>query len=96
MDENLAQRTVRRYVCARCWGHLIIMDDRGADGLRAICPKNETGDCDGHGYVTKRYAERRKEESLSELYEVRDNYPDLEERKSIPATAEAILSELGF
>lgn len=91
MGIHLAMETQRRYVCARCWGPLIILPGEDRQ-MQVVCANPAR--CDGKGFVTRKYAERRREESIAELWEVRSNYPDLVRRTRKP-TAQ-LLAELGF
>lgn len=94
MDFWLARDTENRYVCARCWGRLVAkkaQDFRQAD---VVCANRDHDRCDGKGFVTKAYAERRRQESIAEYYEVLHNYPDLLPKRVV--TERQVLSELGF
>lgn len=91
MSFGLAMDTQRRYVCARCWGPLIVLP--GEDRLTQVVCANPTR-CDGKGFVTRKYAERRREESIAEFWEVRSNYPNLVQRPMKPAAQ--LLAELGY
>lgn len=88
-----AMATQQRCVCARCWGKLITLASE-EHGLVVRCANGIQGKCDGKGYVTKRYTERRLSESKAELWEVYDNYPELAPK--IVLNEAAILAELGF
>lgn len=82
---ELRLQTISRYVCARCWG--ILIED--GDEIRCADPR-----CDGQGYVTKKYAERRRQESIMELANARVILPKVFGEK--PRPVETILKELGF
>ena len=92
MDENQQEMTwtIRRYVCARCWSHLLIVKEPGQPE-RVEC--SNRAHCDGKGYVTRRYAERRREESIGELMQVKNIYPDLFRSKRKEAD---LMTSLGF
>ena len=94
MNEALmADHTVKHYVCARCWGHLV---KYFRDGEIIIeCPNDE---CNGQGYVTKYYAEKRKLESSNEKLEIKQAFWDLGivEDPNAGKTADELLNELGF
>jgi hypothetical protein len=94
MNANLALQTVSRYCCARCWGHLLaIPGDDG--GLHPTCARRLNDECDGKGYVTKSYADKRRQASMAELMEVYANYPQLAPiRRHV--TVDQVLSELGI
>jgi len=81
-------------VCGWCWGRLGARHVRGdLRHLDVVCPKNPER-CNGTGYVTANYANRRRAESISELWEVRKNYPELEPRLEI--SNEVMLEQMGY
>jgi hypothetical protein len=95
MSTHFAMRTVDRYVCARCWGRLIAVpppQGSAPHSLDVVCAHPES--CDGKGFVTARYTERRLTESRAELLEIRINYPQLFPRRP-NQTANQILQSLG-
>ena len=72
----LNAETVRTQCCAQCYGPLV---ERYVDGqFVVVCPKN----CQPGGFVSKEFAERRKSESLGELYEVERLYPQLRKKRT--------------
>jgi len=83
---------VRRYVCARCWSGLLIVK-RKDEPEHIECGNH--ANCDGKGYVTKRYADRRRVESVAELAEVKKNYPELFTPK-VKKTEKEILAMMGY
>lgn len=95
MEFFLARETVQNYVCARCYGMLVTQKTDDYHELDVICVNKLEGKCDGSGFVTKTYAERRVQESLVEYQEVIQNYPQLAPAKR-QVTPKQILSELGF
>ncbi|CAK0758946.1 conserved hypothetical protein [Gammaproteobacteria bacterium] len=95
MDYPLALRTKRDYVCARCWGLLVIFD---APDHRGYLVKCDNPDCDGNGYVTRHYAEQRRGESFYDLLDAQRN---VGEALGLPAltrtkTQDEALKALGF
>jgi hypothetical protein len=100
LDYASAQRDAKRYVCAVCWGDLSIIETD--EGYRVICPKSNAGECTGSGFVTRRYAQRRKEESKVEKMEVRYIYihqykmPEIIGLPRETKSQAQLLSELGF
>ena len=92
METN--ESVVRRYVCARCWGRLLLVHSDHKD--RIVCARANTGECDGEGYVTANYASRRRSESYAELLEVRENFYYLLSRGKPKLTEKEILASLGF
>lgn len=91
LPDAQAEQTQRDYVCAGCWGRINIYYQKG--GLaRVVCDK-----CgDGRGFVTKRYAERRREEDFAEASEVRRMLRQIKVITRQPKTTDELLKELGF
>jgi hypothetical protein len=91
MSFKLARWTESRYVCARCWHHLIVVHHDGQDWVEC----SNAANCDGQGYVTKRYAERRLQDSLLDLQDAKANIgfilPEQPKR-----TEKQLLSSVGF
>jgi hypothetical protein len=91
MSPRWAQRTIERYVCGRCWGGLQSDSIPESKRKHVYCPT-----CgDGHGFVTRRTVEIRKEEDKLNAMVVKSNlrvYFDPGPRK----TPEQIIKELGF
>lgn len=91
MRYDLAMQMEGNYVCSTCWGRLeadkVTMTEYD---LHCVNPE-----CSGAGFVTKRYAERRRTESYFEYVEVRQNYGVLFGIDK-PQTAEQSLKDLGF
>jgi hypothetical protein len=91
MNDALAMDTLRRYVCAHCYGHLTLFADPETRW------RIECQNCGpASGFVTRRYAESRKEASHGEKLEVDQLLERLglvvKPRRSI----EQNLRELGF
>lgn len=89
---DIAQALVvrERYVCAKCWGQLNVYFDRSGPA-RVTC--DQCGD--GYGFVKKLWAERRRNESIGELIEVKDLLKRIGVMPHVRRTAEEILAELG-
>ena len=68
---STARTLVARYVCARCYHPLIATDPR--DGTRNMLVSCSNPDCNGQGFVTRSYAERRRSESSAEYMEAYHN-----------------------
>lgn len=87
--------TARDYVCAVCWGSLVI-DHIDARHDNVHCAQGD--ECTGQGFVTRKYAERRLKESASEYVEARWNLKEaLRLKSSLTSKDEqAIYKELGF
>lgn len=83
---------VRDYVCSRCWGHLT--QQHGPNRTWIVrCPNP---DCNGVGFVTRGYAERRQAESFADLAEARHNLKDIIPTKEDNKTESELIDELGF
>lgn len=73
----------------------------GTELFLVFCLRGEEN-CDGQNFVTKRYVERRRQESQAELREVKMNYMDhpafkKKQRKPAAARTEStLLMELGY
>ena len=93
MVEELARDTQAKYVCSQCWGGLYLELVEGTTypnrSYRALCAK--CGAINTKGYVTKHYADKARERSAADLYEVRRGYNFGPAR-----TREQNLRELGF
>jgi len=92
LTPQLARRTVARYVCSACWGHLIEYPQDRESSL-VLCHKcdNETP-----GYVTKYYAERRRSDSIGEKMDVNYNLRSIIPGEHAGKSEEQLTSELGF
>lgn len=90
MHYTIAQRTVRDYVCAGCWGQLTrTRIDHETDNV-------ECTNCDAVGFVTRSYADGRKSKSGAELSEVLNVLYQCGELPKPPRKSEAkLLEELG-
>jgi len=63
---QMAQNTVAHFVCSNCWGHLVEhLTDTGVMFLCGSCGEETKG------YVSKRYVERRQQESQAERLDAR-------------------------
>lgn len=89
MNDLLAARTVKHYVCSACWGHLL--EFHHDDGVLVQCHK--CGD-ETPGFVTKHFANRRLSESGGDLLDVYQIVPNLNPHHG--KSEEQLLSELGF
>jgi hypothetical protein len=91
LDRIVLDDTLRNYVCSGCWGNLSfkLVGDR----WYALCVECQE---ETPGYTSKYFAERRREESESELIEARRNLAKVlgleTERQSVAKN----LSDLGF
>lgn len=87
-DEN----TVRTCVCSRCWGRLDICFIDGDHVVKCM-----NAECDGQGFVTKHYANKRLEESRNDALEVKCTLQELAVIQSPDAgkSEDQLLRELG-
>ncbi len=92
MEDALAEKTVRDYVCSSCWGNL---QRRPADDRQWVvyCPN-----CgNDQYYVTREYAERRRAESRADATEVNKLLQNLGVLPKPPKRSETdILKDIGF
>ena len=79
-----------RYVCAGCWGQLNVYFGHSGPA-RVTC--DYCGD--GRGFVTKRFTDRRRQESRGEAIEVRELLTRIGVMPHVVRTAEELLAEIG-
>ncbi len=79
-------------VCSRCY-HPVICTP-GVSGL--LIAQCSNPNCNGEGFVTRHYAERRKSDSWSELAEARENLKAFIPEPEDNRTCDEILAALGF
>jgi DNA-directed RNA polymerase subunit RPC12/RpoP len=91
MSLDLALHTAKRYVCARCWHDLIVTHHDGQDWIEC----SNASRCDGQGYVTRRYAEKRLEQGYEELIDARYNVGQIINPQP-KRSEEEIMKDLGF
>ncbi len=96
METLKAQDFTRKYVCSVCWGNLTREWVEGKHGVDAVYCGNPG--CSGTGFVTRKYAERRRDQSNSDYIEARHN---LGKALNLPnplaeKTADELIKELGF
>ena len=93
LNDVLADRTVKHYVCSSCWGHLIKIPalQRGFWIVECHRCREET-----KGYVTMAYAERRLSESSAEKMDVQINLRGILPNQHAGKTTTQILTEMGF
>lgn len=93
MDRLLAARTVRKYVCARCWGRLNQYFEQ--QETLVVCANP---DCDGRGFVTRHYAEKQRQKSIDEKREVNKTLQEMGivENPHAGKSADQLIEELGF
>lgn len=92
IDPVEAEKIVRDCVCSDCWGDLVAQYDRQTRKSTVSC---RTENCPNHGVVSKRFVERREQESAGELLEARTALRMAGVLKS-GKTQKQLLSELGF
>lgn len=89
--QELAEKLQRYYVCAGCWGHLTLYH-APERMVRIVCDK-----CgDGRGFVTKRFAEGRRSDSIGEAMDVRKTLQMMGVLAKSNRTADQVLADLGF
>lgn len=83
--------TLRDYVCSTCWGTLsfVVVDQK----RYAICPRCKE---DTQGYTSRKFADRKREESTHEYEEARRNLSRLLGWKQGHHTEQENLKALGF
>lgn len=67
--ELASQKTLRDYCCSRCWGPLNRTHAPGGQ-YKVLCARYPEEHADA-GFVTKRFAERRRSESVAEALDVK-------------------------
>lgn len=91
VSANESKELTKNYVCSRCWGGLIAVDNH--DGNFRVACGNQN--CNGAGFVTQRYKDQRTSEASGEYMEANINLAEtlgLRKRK----TVEEIMRELGY
>jgi len=80
---------IRDYVCAICWGHLDLFNEQ------IECAKYGK---DHEGFVTKHYAENRRQDDAGDFIEARQVLRDagIVENPHEGKTTDQLLDELGF
>lgn len=93
MSANLADKTIRDYVCSICWGNLRGEPQHGTPNWVVCCSK-----CDEtRGFVSKFYVDERRQQDHFDAYEVNRLLQDLGIIDRPPQKPEdQILDELGF
>lgn len=89
--DYLSQKLVRDYVCSTCWGHLLRFPEGEMYRVECHNHKEETP-----GFVTKKYAERRRGESRVDVLEVKDMMRNVGALPANNKTASELLAEMGF
>jgi type IV secretory pathway VirB4 component len=96
LTSEIARKTVKNYCCSNCWGDLEITTDmRENDMYFVICQKCQD---ETKGYVTKYFANQRRNQSE---FEKRDVTRLLQKLEIIPnprkgMTREDMIKELGY
>lgn len=93
VDVATARTYEAHYVCARCYGRLLVTDPH--DGTRNMQVECSNPDCNGQGFVTRNYAERRRSESSGEYIEAMHNLGKALGLKKKPRSEKEILEDLG-
>lgn len=85
---------IGRLVCARCYGHLTKLPDEQTREWRLHCPN--CGEAWHGAVILRRTAEKRAQQALGELAEVKRNLPDLFPSPLKGKKAEELLKDLGY
>lgn len=92
MDYVLASRTVNRYCCSKCWGHLTSY--HAETGYTVQCD-----DCGpGQGFVTKHYVEQERQKDMTVSGDTKRMLQDIGiiENPHKDKPVKDLLKELGF
>jgi hypothetical protein len=94
LNDHWKEITLRDYVCSNCWGHLLAypMDERL---WLVVC--HRCGD-ETKGYVTKYFADGRREESHGERHEAKQMLESMGiiQREHSGKSEDELIKELGF
>ena len=91
MTLDLAISTQRRYLCAACWGPLVVLAVKDSRLMQVTCP----GCGDGHGFTSARTVEIKVAQDFSKYLEASQNLRKYFATR--PAqSADQILKDLGF
>lgn len=88
---DLAMSTQRRYLCAACWGSLVVLAVKDNQLMHVTCP----GCGDGHGFTSSRTVEIKVAQDFSKYLEARENLRKYFSTR-ISQTPEQALKDLGF
>ena len=91
MTFQMAEQIRSRYVCARCYGHLLIFTIPGSRSVNIECANQN---CNGAGFVTKFYAEQRRSDSIAEKWEALDNLGKILKIERRGKSADEVIKEL--
>ena len=91
LDRVQLDETIRDYVCSTCWGSLTFRYVEGKWYALCIEHKEETT-----GYASKKFAERKRDQSAGELIEAERNLRDVLGLRPQKQTIKKNLSDLGF
>lgn len=93
LPDGKIDQLLQRNVCARCYGELAKRP--AANRLwEAHCPT--CGEAWNGATIRRSTAEKRGQQALAELREVKTNLPDLFPNPNRGKTAQQLLSELGY
>lgn len=101
MTDRTATIIHNHYVCNICWGPLTLEEsdtirDPGDGRFLSSVIYCSNPNCTGSGFVTKRYTERRCEQSGAEYEDVYKNLAEILGLTREPIPIEQALRELGF
>jgi hypothetical protein len=88
---QMAQNTVADFVCSACWGHLV--EHPTDNGVMVLC-----GACgeETKGYVSKRYVERRRNESQVERLDAKSVLKNVIKSPLSGKSTDQLLQDLGY
>jgi hypothetical protein len=93
LSEAEIGKFIKHYVCARCYGDLQLRFAENRS-YEALCPT--CGDAWGSTVICRSTAERRAQQGMSEIREVRRNLSDLFPNPHHGKTSEQLITEIGY
>ena len=91
IDELEAQTLQRDYVCAGCWGNLLLFNTPGGKA-RVAC-----GRCgDGRGFVRKNWSDRQRQQNMVDARDVKRTLQKIGILKRLSQTEAELLHKMGF
>lgn len=95
MTENYARKTVHNWRCHCCWGELEKFQlETGKWEVR--CRRLAYGLCDGGGFVSAHYVDKRRQQDAMDYHDARWNLSDILFPNRPKASERDLLAELGF
>lgn len=91
-DRIQAQKVARDYLCARCWGPLLMTFDKDPDQTKIMCAR----DADHYGLVSRAFVERQRSVDHGNAVEARGILRQVGILPKLAQNEDEILSDLGF